>query len=424
MAIGTTLTISFDSKAVQRGLAGIKSRLSDIGKIGLKAFKVIGVAAIAGVAGVAALAVKLNSIGEAATTSENRVKNIVKQMGLFGDESGKVAKKLIDFAKITSRQLGIDEEIIQMTQAKLSTFKELAATADETGGAFDRATMAALDMAAAGFGTAETNAVQLGKALNDPIKGITALTRSGITFTGEQKNLIASFVDSGNVIKAQTMILKAIEDQVGGTASATADASAQIKASFGQIVAAFAKPFSAGFSSLPGQLEGVFEGLIEKAKKFGEIFGNAIADAVAGNYEKFQAIGELIGTILSSATAKTFKTGLRNLGAGVLSGVDAGENFIRDTTGLSKLIGNSDLGSRATSAARVMSAEDTRQMANAIRMSLEPVMQGNQGLVPGTGGRFQFAPPGSNSPLSDRNGNRVVEVLGRIEKNTAQGAKM
>jgi hypothetical protein len=47
------------------------------------------------------------------------------------------------------------------------------------GGNFDRATQAAIDMGAAGFGSAEQNAAQLGKALNDPITGLAALRRSG-----------------------------------------------------------------------------------------------------------------------------------------------------------------------------------------------------------------------------------------------------
>jgi hypothetical protein len=92
--------------------------------------------------------------------------------------------------------------------------------------------MAAVDMAAAGFGEAETNAVQLGKALNDPIKGITALTRSGITFTAEEKELIKTLVESGKTLEAQDMILTAIEKQVGGTAEATANASDKMRVGF------------------------------------------------------------------------------------------------------------------------------------------------------------------------------------------------
>jgi hypothetical protein len=60
---------------------------------------------------------------------------------------------------------GVDTNSIKATQAKLLTFKELAATADELGGNFQRTTKAAIDLGAAGFGTAELNAVALGKAL-------------------------------------------------------------------------------------------------------------------------------------------------------------------------------------------------------------------------------------------------------------------
>jgi hypothetical protein len=49
-------------------------------------------------------------------------------------------------------------------------------------------------LAAAGFGTAEGNAIQLGKALNDPIQGLSSLTESGVTFTAQEKKKIAEYV--------------------------------------------------------------------------------------------------------------------------------------------------------------------------------------------------------------------------------------
>jgi hypothetical protein len=115
------------------------------------------------------------------------------------------------------------------------TFKELAESADEAGGAFDRATKAAIDMGAAGFGTAEMNAVQLGKALNDPIKGVTALAKSGVTFTEQEKEKIKVLVESGKLLEAQEIVLKAIEVQVGGTAEATANDSEKMKIAFSQL---------------------------------------------------------------------------------------------------------------------------------------------------------------------------------------------
>ena len=60
----------------------------------------------------------------------------------------------------------------------------------------------------------------LGKALNDPIRGITALSRAGVTFTDEQKATIKTLQESGRTLDAQKIILREVEDQVGGTAEA------------------------------------------------------------------------------------------------------------------------------------------------------------------------------------------------------------
>jgi hypothetical protein len=136
------------------------------------------------------MASKTIAAGEAAATANARIEQINESMGLFGDATDKVNKRLIEYANVTARATGIDQNQIKLAQAKLLTFKELAMSADEAGGAFDRATQAAIDMGAAGFGDAATNAVQLGKALNDPIKGVTALAKSGVTFTEQEKEKI------------------------------------------------------------------------------------------------------------------------------------------------------------------------------------------------------------------------------------------
>jgi hypothetical protein len=64
-------------------------------------------------------------------------------MGLFGEETGEVTKRLIDLANAEARATGIDQNVIKSTQAKLLTFGELAESADKVGGNFDRATQAA-----------------------------------------------------------------------------------------------------------------------------------------------------------------------------------------------------------------------------------------------------------------------------------------
>jgi hypothetical protein len=125
--------------------------------------------------------------------------------------------------------------MIRSAQAVMLTFKNLAKSADQVGGPFDRATQASLDLAAAGFGGVEENAVRLGKALQDPIKGVTALTRVGVTLTDEQKRNIEALMAQNNLLGAQSIILEAIETQVGGTAEATASATDKMGAKFESI---------------------------------------------------------------------------------------------------------------------------------------------------------------------------------------------
>jgi len=182
-----------------------------------------------------AFAVKAIAAGEAAATSNARIEQINQSMGLFGASTDEVTESLIKYANETARATGIDQNAIKATQAKLLTFKEIAQTADEVNGNFQRATKAAIDLGAAGFGTAEDNAVSLGKALNDPIRGITALTRNGITFTESEKERIKVLVESNKVGEAQNMILAAIETQVGGTAEATANATDRMKVGLSQV---------------------------------------------------------------------------------------------------------------------------------------------------------------------------------------------
>ncbi len=161
---------------------------------------------------------------EEAAIAQRRLAQVLTTMG-YGEATDRVAK----YADELEKTVAVDGEVIKATQAKLATFKNLTASVGEAGGAFDRATVAALDLAAAGFGSAETNAVQLGKALQDPVKGLAALGRAGVTFTAQEKEKIKTLMESGRVLEAQDLVLKAIESQVGGTAEATASGFARMK---------------------------------------------------------------------------------------------------------------------------------------------------------------------------------------------------
>ena len=211
----------FDSKGINKAISEFKS-LEGAGKKAQFALKKAALPAALALGAVAAAASGMVKAGEAAATANARIAQINESMGLFGNETEKVNERLIAYANTTARATGIDQNSIKATQAKLLTFGALAKSADEVNGAFDRATKAAIDLAAAGFGDAESNAVQLGKALQDPIKGIAALAKSGVSFTAQEKEKIKTLVETNRTLEAQDLILKAIETQVGGTALATA----------------------------------------------------------------------------------------------------------------------------------------------------------------------------------------------------------
>jgi len=235
---GQTVTVSVlaDTKRFSSGMKKVANDtgLSKLASAGKKAAKAVMIGVGAALAGATVITKKLIEAGERAGTANARIANITKSMGLFGDQADKVSGRVTKLADAIARQTGVDQNSIKVTAAKLMTFKHVAATADQVGGHFDRATKAAVDLAAAGFGTAETNAAQLGKALNDPIKGINALARSGVSFTEAEKAKIRALVESGELHKAQAIILDALETQVGGTAEATANATDRMKVAWSQ----------------------------------------------------------------------------------------------------------------------------------------------------------------------------------------------
>jgi hypothetical protein len=139
------------------------------------------------------------------------------------------------YADEVNRATGIDDEQVKTVQRKLLVFKSLRSTADDMGGTFDRATQAAIDLAAGGFGTMETNAIKLGRVLENPIANLNALSRAGITFTEQEKRKIAQLIESGKQFEAQDLVLKSIEGRVSGLAEASATPFEKLTAQFEQI---------------------------------------------------------------------------------------------------------------------------------------------------------------------------------------------
>jgi hypothetical protein len=131
--------------------------------------------------------------------------------GVTADEMRELASRLQDVTNFG------DEATIS-AQALLLTFTNIG------GEVLPDATKIVLDMSQALGQDLRTSALQLGKALNDPISGITALTRAGVQFTDEQEELIKSLVETGRTAEAQAVILEELNTQFGGSAAAAREA--------------------------------------------------------------------------------------------------------------------------------------------------------------------------------------------------------
>jgi hypothetical protein len=154
-------------------------------------------------------------------------------------KTGGAANLTADQIKNLSREqsilTGIDKELITQSNNVLLTFKNLRDEVGEGNDVFSQASGLVLDMSTVMGTDAKSGAIQLGKALNDPITGISALTRVGITFTDVQKEQIRNFQESGDIMSAQKIILAELESQMGGTAEAAADDSEKIARAFDEI---------------------------------------------------------------------------------------------------------------------------------------------------------------------------------------------
>lgn len=131
-----------------------------------------------------------------------------------GGAAGRSAEQLVEMSGSLQKLTGVSDEAIQRGQAVLLTFTKIGRDA------FPGAIQASLDLSRRLGTDLSSAALQVGKALNDPIKGVTALSRAGVQFTESQKDTIKALTESGRLIEAQTIVLRELELQVGGSAEA------------------------------------------------------------------------------------------------------------------------------------------------------------------------------------------------------------
>lgn len=250
------------------------------------------------------------------------------------------AKQVGALAASISNKTGVDDEAIQSGSNLLLTFKNVRNEVGKGAKIFDRATQAAVDLSAAGFGDVNSASKMLGKALNDPLKGISALGKAGVTFTADQKKQIATLVETGKTLEAQKIILQEVESQVGGAAAAAADPMAKLGVIIGNVKETIGTAFLPIVDKAATWLGERLPGAVDKAGRFFSerllpplktITGfvqDRVIPVVSDIVTKFSGLGSkivgAIGTIDLGGIADDIWTGASKWAGSLIGGLKAG----------------------------------------------------------------------------------------------------
>jgi uncharacterized protein YdbL (DUF1318 family) len=214
MAVRIPIVTVFDSKGLKQAqyqLNKVRGNFQNLGRN----FALAG-AAFAGAAAVIAKSAqdlarieKINAQTEA----------VLKSMG---NSAGVTAQHIQDLAGNLERLTASEAETIQEGANLLLTFRNIQNQVGANNDIFDQAVTMSVDLARAMGTEASGEAIRLGKALNDPTKGVAALTRVGVSFTEQQKEQIKALQESGDLLGAQKIILGELQAQFGGSGQAYA----------------------------------------------------------------------------------------------------------------------------------------------------------------------------------------------------------
>lgn len=262
--------------------AGFKNMQEDAGQLG-KEFGVI--------AGIGVLALK--KFVDEASDSERVVGQLNAVLSSTGGIAGVSAAMATNLAGSLQKVTTIGDEAILTGENMLLTFTNIGKDV------FPQTTEVMLDMATAMNGgltpsaeALKAQAIQLGKALNDPTEGLSALSRVGVKFTAEQEKQIQTMQKHGDIMGAQKLILAELSREFGGSATAAAQTFGgqleQMQNRLGEIAEELGRaviPIMQMLTAKLGELVTWFENLTPQQKEFAAqtvLVGTALAGAVAG----------------------------------------------------------------------------------------------------------------------------------------------
>lgn len=207
--------------------------------------------AVVGAAVAAGLRVAVDEAAEAAVVGR-QTDAVIKSTG----GSANVTKAhLEDLAGALSKVAAVDDEVIQSAGNVMLTFKAVRNEVGEGNDIFDRAIESALDMSAALGTDLQAASLQLGKALANPVQGLTALRRAGVDFTAQQQDQIRTMVAMGDTLGAQRVIMDEVESQFAGSSEAAATGFARLEVAWGNLMEKLGTPVNNWFEQFARDIE-------------------------------------------------------------------------------------------------------------------------------------------------------------------------
>ena len=193
--------------AIQGPLGPVAGRLTSLGTI----IGNVGIVTAVATLSVAALAFGLGKAVGAASKAERQFKKLEGILKATGHSAGLTLLEIEELAQDIGINTLASTQEIRDAAGILLTFKSI------TGDTFREALELSQDLAEIGFGSAKSAAMQLGKALEEPEIGLSALRRVGVSFTEDQKEQIKTLDFVGEKLKAQTVLLSALKGQIEDT---------------------------------------------------------------------------------------------------------------------------------------------------------------------------------------------------------------
>jgi phage-related protein len=209
-----------------------------------------------------------------------------------GNAANTTRGQIEDMADGLEKLTGVEAEAVTSGANMLLTFTNIKNGVGAGNDVFNQANKTLLDMATAmnnGVVPSEeamkAQAIQLGKALNDPIKGVTALSKVGVTFTDQQKEQIKTMVEAGDTMGAQKMILQELNKEFGGSAESfgatTAGKVAKLKNEFGNVAETLMVNVMPAVNSLIATLSSLMEKFQALSPEQQKLIGIGVAAAAA-----------------------------------------------------------------------------------------------------------------------------------------------